>query len=297
MNNITRHHGPYPAIDPSRPELSQRGRAVLVTGSSNGIGFYIARAFAKAGASTVVLTGRHAQSLDAAVRDLASQYPDTEFLGRVLDVSDSVQVDKLWDGLGADREGGKGGGLVIDVLVLSAARVQFDGQRLIDRGHEEVLADLKTNVVSHLQFTHRFYHQKNRDPSKKLALLNVSTMSIHNFAMNAKTASYGLSKNAAALALQLLAREVPADDMQIVSFHPGFIFTSSARGLGFTDPSQFDHDDLPAHYAVWAASNEAAFLHGRYTWTEWDVEELAAGDMKKRMDSDDQYLRICVGGL
>jgi NAD(P)-dependent dehydrogenase (short-subunit alcohol dehydrogenase family) len=66
-------------------------------------------------------------------------------------------------------------------------------------------------------------------------------MSIHNFEMNKKTPSYGLSKNAAALTMQLLAREVPASDMQIVSFHPGFIYTFSARELGFTDRSLFDH--------------------------------------------------------
>jgi len=160
--NVTRRHGPYPAIDPSRPELSQRGRAVLVTGSSSGIGFYTARAFAKAGAATVVLTGRRGRSLTAAVAELVSQYPETKFLGRVLDISNSQEIDKLW------TDFDENGGLVIDVLVLNAARIQFDGKSLLDRGHAEVFADYATNVGSNLQLVDHFYHQKKRDPSRKL---------------------------------------------------------------------------------------------------------------------------------
>lgn len=33
---------------------------------------------------------------------------------------------------------------------------------------------------------------------------------------------------------------------------------------------------LPAHFLVWMASPEAAFLRGRCTWANWDVEELKA---------------------
>ncbi|KAI8945083.1 hypothetical protein F4801DRAFT_150473 [Xylaria longipes] len=105
--------------------------------------------------------------------------------------------------------------------------------------------------------------------------------------------------------------------MQVLNFHPGFIYTSSARELGYTDRSllvmvsmapgfmaldwnyftwtlTFCSDDLPAHYAVWAASDEAAFLHGRYTGTEWYVEELSSGEVRKRIDDDSKYLRIGV---
>lgn len=31
---------------------------------------------------------------------------------------------------------------------------------------------------------------------------------------------------------------------------------------------------LPAHFTVWLASPEAAFLNGRTVWANWDVEEL-----------------------
>lgn len=31
---------------------------------------------------------------------------------------------------------------------------------------------------------------------------------------------------------------------------------------------------LPAHFAVWLASPEADFLHGRFLWAHWDVEQM-----------------------
>jgi hypothetical protein len=48
---------------------------------------------------------------------------------------------------------------------------------------------------------------------------------------------------------------------------------------------------------VWAASDEAAFLHGRFIWARWDVQELASGEIRERLESDEKFLRIGVHGL
>jgi hypothetical protein len=63
------------------------------------------------------------------------------------------------------------------------------------------------------------------------------------------------------------------------------------------DKSNSCIEDLPGQFAVWAASAEARFLHGRFVWTEWDVEELKSGEIRKRIDEDPQYLQIGVKGL
>ncbi len=55
--------------------------------------------------------------------------------------------------------------------------------------------------------------------------------------------------------------------------------------------------DLPGHFAVWAASPEARFLHGRFVWTEWDVDELKSGEPRKKIDEDPSYLKVGVKGL
>ena len=48
---------------------------------------------------------------------------------------------------------------------------------------------------------------------------------------------------------------------------------------------------------MWAASKEAAFLHGRFVWCSWDVEELATGENRARLEKDFYYLRASVVGL
>lgn len=48
---------------------------------------------------------------------------------------------------------------------------------------------------------------------------------------------------------------------------------------------------------MWAASDEAAFLNGRFIWASWDVEELASGELEKRLEKDENFLRVGVHGL
>lgn len=54
---------------------------------------------------------------------------------------------------------------------------------------------------------------------------------------------------------------------------------------------------LPSSVAIWAASDEAAFLHGRFIWSAWDVEELQSGPLRERIEQDENYLRIGVHGV
>lgn len=60
-------NAPYPAIDPTRPELSTniKGKTVVVTGGGAGIGARVAHAFAKAGATQIAILGRTEKTLKA----------------------------------------------------------------------------------------------------------------------------------------------------------------------------------------------------------------------------------------
>jgi hypothetical protein len=46
---------------------------------------------------------------------------------------------------------------------------------------------------------------------------------------------------------------------------------------------------------VWLASEEAAFLHGRYIWANWDVPELL--EMKERILDDKSLLKVGIIGV
>ncbi|KAI1647001.1 uncharacterized protein F4817DRAFT_316093 [Daldinia loculata] len=110
---------------------------------------------------------------------------------------------------------------------------------------------------------------------------------------------YGLTKSAGTLLVQQMAKDISPKDMQVLSFHPGSVLTETVRrvmGNRF-DGFDFDDEDLCGHFAVWAASREAEFLHGRFVWAAWDVDELRSGEIRKLIDKEPYYLQIGVKGL
>lgn len=52
---------------------------------------------------------------------------------------------------------------------------------------------------------------------------------------------------------------------------------------------------LTSHMAVWLTGTEAAFLHGRVVWANWDVEELL--EKKENVLSDPTYLKVGINGV
>ena len=70
--NVTRtvHQKAYPAISPTRPELNQAGRVVIITGGGTGIGSSIAQSFVRASADTIIIIGRREAVLKTAVTQL-----------------------------------------------------------------------------------------------------------------------------------------------------------------------------------------------------------------------------------
>lgn len=112
--------------------------------------------------------------------------------------------------------------------------------------------------------------------------------------------------------------------VQVISFLPGLIFNEYWQSMG-VDVEHFDDgkflyslvlnvlrltkiipellliccalDRLTGSFAVWAASNGAAFLHGRTVWCSWDVDEMASGELRERLDKDFHFLRGTIAGL
>ncbi|KAE8420009.1 hypothetical protein BDV36DRAFT_307306 [Aspergillus pseudocaelatus] len=284
----TVHNAPYPAISPSRPELSQVGKTVLITGGHTGIGFAIARAFAEAGAERLIIIGRRDELVSSAVKRLESEFPSTQALGRRCDVADLDSVNALWKNLA-------NGGILVDIVVLNAAKLS--AQPILDLGKDAVWDEYVMNVRTHLDFTERLYKQPG-DEDRQKTLINLTSLAIHETQLTGQYSSYGATKSAGTMLLQQIAKDVPAERLQIVSYHPGGIFTELAEQAGFNrDDPRWDDEDLPGQFAVWAASPEARFLHGRFVWAKWDVTELLEGPLRKRIDEDNSFLKVGVVGI
>ncbi|KAK2009472.1 NAD(P)-binding protein [Colletotrichum eremochloae] len=262
------HKESYPYINPSRPEISQLGRTVVVAGASSGIGFAIARAFVDAGSKRVILLGRRQNAVEDAASKLNTSGSNVA-QGRVADMADGDSINKLWSDLQAE-------GIYVDVLVLNAAAIG-KSVPVLEGGSESTWADYETNF-----------------------LVNVSTIAIYMWTtMGPERPTYGLTKAAGTALVQQIAKDTSSDDMQIVSFHPGGVLTESARNVGYNENMgiHFDDENLPGHFAVWAASKEAAFLHGRFVWANWDMEEVKNGPVGERIQGDEHYLKVGVEGL
>ncbi|KAL6239894.1 hypothetical protein BDW75DRAFT_248676 [Aspergillus navahoensis] len=284
----TVHNAPYPAIAPSRPELSQAGKTALITGGHTGIGYAIARAFAQAGAERVIIIGRRGDVVASATSRLASEFPSTLALGRRCDVADVVSVEKLWKGLAHEN-------IFVDVVVLNAAKLS--ARPLLDAGRDSVWEEYIINVRTHLDFAERLYKQPGAK-SRQKALINLASLAIHETKLTGQYPSYGATKSAGTMLVQQIAKDIPPEELQIVSYHPGGIFTELAEQAGFKkDDPRWDDENLPGQFAVWAASPEARFLHGRFVWAKWDVTELCEGPLRQRLDEDDSFLKVGVVGI
>jgi len=53
---------------------------------------------------------------------------------------------------------------------------------------------------------------------------------------------------------------------------------------------------LCGQFAVWAATKEARFAHGRVLAAHWDVDEMENGDLEKKIAVEPNYLKIGVVG-
>ncbi|KAK4149661.1 hypothetical protein C8A00DRAFT_46764 [Chaetomidium leptoderma] len=286
----TFHKQPYPGISPSRPELSQAGKTVLVLGGSISIGFAIAKAFVQASASHVIVTGRRQAVLDNAVAQLKSEAKGsaTAVTGIVSDMADLEGSEKLWDSFKHD-------GLVIDVLVLNGVAAG-EAKPILEAGLEKIWKVFETNVRALLDHTERFYKQ---EASSKKYLVNVSTSAIHLFDTEAeRLPTYALTKNSGTLLIQQIAKDTKPEDMQVVSFHPGSVLSEAARSVGFDESSlDWDDENLPGQFAVWCASDEARFMHGRWLPAWWDIDEVKTADFRRRLESNYHFLRIGVVGV
>ena len=71
-------------------------KAVVITGSTRGIGFGLAKAFVSRGCA-VMISGRSQEGVDDAVESLQAEFPTAEVAGHPCDVTDLAQIEALWE--------------------------------------------------------------------------------------------------------------------------------------------------------------------------------------------------------
>ncbi|KAF2636951.1 NAD(P)-binding protein [Massarina eburnea CBS 473.64] len=254
----TWHDNIYPSITPTRPELSAKGKTIVITGGGTGIGAATAHHFAEAGASKIAIFGRREQPLLDTKASIEEKFPQVQVFAASADVTNKAQVDSAFAKVGK-----------IHVMVSNAGFAgPLEGMNDVDP--EKFLATIHQNVAGAVYVSQAFM----RHAAEDAVAIDVNSSAMHmNF--GPYCAAYNVSKMATYRTWDCVGVANP--QMRIFHIQPGVVNTDMNKEVGGVAAFGFeDHPSLPAGFSVWLASPEARFLKGKLLWANWDVDELKA---------------------
>ncbi|KAE9382764.1 NAD(P)-binding protein [Gymnopus androsaceus JB14] len=170
----TYHKDTYPSISSTNPSLTQAGKTILITGGGGGLGFEIARSFAKASASRIIVVGRRAGFLDEALVNLRKEFQGntTEFIAHQADIASDASITSLWEFLHSQN-------ILVHVLVLNAAHFYPYAPDTLSMNKKDLMEAFDINLGGNFLMSVNFDKQTLRPTGLKLHLVNISTAGVH----------------------------------------------------------------------------------------------------------------------
>ncbi len=229
-----------------------KGKRIIITGASSGIGKSLAKGLAEIGAKIGILS-RSEGRLKEIVREIEDRGHEAVFaLG---DVQQSSQVQ---DGVTSlvKRLGG------VDVLINNAGVMELNS---IPNSYEEIDRIIDTNLKGSLYCALAvlpyFSAQESGTIINTSSILSLEQVAIYM----PYSVVYAMSKAGINMMTRGMAQKFSADGIQINAILPGFINTSMIHGIPEQVLQQFgvmQTEDLVAYYAFFAA-NKDRLMTGR----------------------------------
>ncbi len=242
------------------------GRIALITGSSTGIGYALARGLGQAGA-TLVLNGRDAARLASAAAALSAEGLNVHT--RAFDVCDAAAVDTALASIEAEVG-------PIDILVNNAGLTRRAAFHELDAADWKLIIDTNLNGL----FVVGQAVAKRMVPRGRGRIINIC--SVMSELGRPGTSAYTASKGAAKMLTKAMAIDLGPHGINVNGLGPGYFKTELTAALVADDkfsnwlvartPSRRwgDVEDL-APAAVFLASDASKFVNGHILYVDGGV--------------------------
>lgn len=188
------------------------GKRALVTGSSKGLGYGIARDFAAAGAD-VILNARTADQLEKAREELAAAFPDRTISASTCDMAEVDHLEPWFNRITADTG-------PVDILVNNAGMAyRAPAEDLLLEKWKNVI---DVNLTSIFALSQAFGRERIRSHQPG-CIINLA--SIMSFAVRPGIAAYATSKGGLTQLTKALAVDWAGYGIRVNALAPGFVET------------------------------------------------------------------------
>ncbi|KAF7330899.1 NAD-P-binding protein [Mycena venus] len=258
---VTRMSDIYPGIDPSLHFNGQtyKGKVVLVTGASRGIGEEIASFYARAGAS-LSLVGRNSADLLEAKSRILSKKLDAQVEVFIADVVDTqavkATVEETVSAFGR-----------LDVVVANAGKADPWKKPFTEYDPDNWWKTMEVNIRGVYNIAHFALPELAKTKGYNIIIGSVGAQMRMPFA-----SSYVTSKHALNRLNEYIHAEHP--DVKTFSLNPGAIKTSMAENNPEAAPWLIDTLQLPAATCLRLTSGREDWLSGRYVSANWNLDEV-----------------------
>ena len=266
---------------------------VLITGAGKGLGFHISLAYAKAGASGIVIASRTKSDLESLEKKILEINPQCQVLSAVTDTTKKSDLDDL-----AAKTKEKFGRL--DVVVANAGIISAylsDGSLpIIVVEDDDFSRVISINLIGTALTAQSFLPLLAATPlPSPRAFIAMTSLASHSPSSALTSTAYNTSK----IALNRLVEHIHNDHFETegilaYAMHPGAVLTpqtqhhADGKREGNKETWEtllMDDINLVGCWCTWLTRERREWLSGRYVSVNWDVVELEG--MRERIEKED----------
>ncbi|KAF4340259.1 dehydrogenase reductase SDR family member 7 precursor [Fusarium beomiforme] len=286
----TKHERPYAAIDPEKVELPE-GFVVCIIGAGGASGAGIARSFAKAGASGMILAARRQTTLETTSKEIGKINASIKIASVMCDISSNESVAKI-----ASTVREKFNGRLDAVFVNCGFSGPLSKATVLEEDFEDVQKAFSTHCLGTWLAAHHLLPFLLESKGSFIVISSVSAQALIGFGT---TSHYCASKLAQARMVEIFHAQYADKGIFVASVHPGGMQSEFSRAASKDIQHLLnDSPDLVGAFSVWLLKTDGAekrrdVLNGRWLSCKWDVDELEA-NFEKIVRQDLLKFRMAV---